>query len=175
MAAPVNNKTDGPRLRWSARVRWAREELNLRPLPCQENAGNRCANRRCPRSPPTVGGEVKRSLDVQLNVLPARLKPSPTAISLIHPGPPRNAASLLRSAYTSAVQHATPAPPPAILHPPDPHSPPLVMWSDIPYKYPIAWASPAACRSRPRIRLLSKASSCTADSSRGRSSGAGSC
>jgi hypothetical protein len=34
---------DGSRLRWSGRVWWAREELNLRPLPCQQNARNRCA------------------------------------------------------------------------------------------------------------------------------------
>ena len=50
-------------------VWWAREELNLRPLPCQQNPGNRCANRRSPRSDPTVDAEGKRSLDVQLNAL----------------------------------------------------------------------------------------------------------
>jgi hypothetical protein len=38
------------------RVTWAREELNLRPLPCQQTAGMRCAEFRFPRSPPTVEG-----------------------------------------------------------------------------------------------------------------------
>jgi hypothetical protein len=33
-------------MRWSGPVWWAREELNLRPLPCQQNTGNRCAKRR---------------------------------------------------------------------------------------------------------------------------------
>jgi hypothetical protein len=58
---------------------WAREELNLRPLPCQQNTGNRCARRRSPRSPPTVDPEGKRSLGVQLNALFAHLYvlPSP--------------------------------------------------------------------------------------------------
>jgi hypothetical protein len=49
----------------STGVWWAREELNLRPLPCQQTTGNRCANRRSPRSPPTVDAKGKRSLDVQ--------------------------------------------------------------------------------------------------------------
>jgi hypothetical protein len=37
VCVPANRSTrpDRPRLRWSARVWWAREELNLRPLPCQ--------------------------------------------------------------------------------------------------------------------------------------------
>ncbi len=38
-------------------------------LPCQQNPGNRCARSRSPRSPPTVGADGKRSLDVQLNAL----------------------------------------------------------------------------------------------------------
>src|SRR5215216_2070341 len=50
-------------------VWWAREELNLRPLPCQQNTGNRCARRHCCRSRLTVGVEVKRSLRVQLSAL----------------------------------------------------------------------------------------------------------
>src|SRR5215217_1654462 len=54
---------------WSRRLRWAREELNLRPLPCQQNTGNRCARSRSPRSPPTIDAEGKRSLDVQGNAL----------------------------------------------------------------------------------------------------------
>jgi hypothetical protein len=55
--------------RRSERCKWAREELNLRPLPCQQNTGNRCANRGSPRSPPTVKAEGKRSLGVQGNAL----------------------------------------------------------------------------------------------------------
>ena len=53
----------------SGTVWWAREELNLRPLPCQQNTGNRCAKRRLCRSPPTVEVEGKRSLDVKGNAL----------------------------------------------------------------------------------------------------------
>ena len=41
---------------WSG---WAREELNLRPLPCQLTRAYRCANRRFPRSRSTVDGKVK--------------------------------------------------------------------------------------------------------------------
>ena len=51
------------------RVWWAREELNLRPLPYQQTAGMRCANRRRRRSPSTVDGEVKCSPGVQLSAL----------------------------------------------------------------------------------------------------------
>ena len=60
---PANRSTspNGSRLRWSARVWWAQEELNLRPLPCQQNGGNRCANRRSPRSARTVEALGKRS------------------------------------------------------------------------------------------------------------------
>src|SRR5215212_4696428 len=50
-------------------VWWAREELNLRPLPCQQNLGNRCATRRFPRSAPTVAAKGKRSLAVKGNAL----------------------------------------------------------------------------------------------------------
>jgi hypothetical protein len=53
----------------SGGVWWAREELNLRPLPCQQNGGNRCARGRSPRSAPTVEAEGKRSVDVQGNAL----------------------------------------------------------------------------------------------------------
>src|SRR5215218_6482658 len=38
---------------------WAREELNLRPLPCQLTRAYRCANRRFPSSRSTVDGKVK--------------------------------------------------------------------------------------------------------------------
>jgi hypothetical protein len=48
---------------------WARQGLNLRLLPCQQNTGNRCARSRSPRSGPTVEAEGKRSPDVQLNAL----------------------------------------------------------------------------------------------------------
>ena len=41
------------------RVWWAREGLNLRPLPYQQNPGNRCATQRSPRSPSTVAAEGK--------------------------------------------------------------------------------------------------------------------
>ena len=50
-------------------VWWAREELNLRPLPCQQIAGNRCTKRRLCRSALTVDAEVKCSLVVQLSAL----------------------------------------------------------------------------------------------------------
>jgi hypothetical protein len=53
-------------------VWWAREELNLRPLPCQQNARNRCADGRSRRSRSTVRVEVKCSHRVQLNALPTR-------------------------------------------------------------------------------------------------------
>jgi hypothetical protein len=53
----------------SERCKWAREELNLRPLPCQQNTGNRCARRRSPRSRLTVGAVGKRSLGIQGNAL----------------------------------------------------------------------------------------------------------
>jgi hypothetical protein len=43
--------------------------LNLRPHPYQQNAGNRCANRRSPRSHSTVVGEVMCSHRVQLCAL----------------------------------------------------------------------------------------------------------
>ena len=57
---------------WSGPIWWAREELNLRPLPCQQNTGNRCAGGRFPRSRSTVGAEVKCSHSVQLNALLTR-------------------------------------------------------------------------------------------------------
>src|SRR5215216_2291859 len=40
-------------------MRWAREELNLRPLPCQLTRAYRCPTRRFPRSRSTVDGKVK--------------------------------------------------------------------------------------------------------------------
>ena len=44
---------------WPGPVWWAREELNLRPLPCQLTRAYRCAKRRFPRSRSTVDGKVK--------------------------------------------------------------------------------------------------------------------
>ena len=48
---------------------WARQGLNLWPLPCQQTAGNRCAQARFRRSRPTVDPEVKCSPGVQLGAL----------------------------------------------------------------------------------------------------------
>ena len=44
-------------------------ESNRRPHPYHGTTRNRCANRRFPRSRPTVGAKVKRSLNAQLWVL----------------------------------------------------------------------------------------------------------
>jgi hypothetical protein len=63
-----SNRTEG-RFRWSAALWWAWEDLNLRLHPYQQNAGNRCANRRSRRSRPTVRGEVMCSHRVQLCAL----------------------------------------------------------------------------------------------------------
>ncbi len=57
----------------SAVLWWARQGLNLRPLPCQQTTGNRCATPRSPRSAPTVEAEGKRSLDVKGNALSRHL------------------------------------------------------------------------------------------------------
>src|SRR5215218_1389576 len=70
-------------------MRWAREELNLRPLPCQLTRAYRCATRRSPRSRSTVDAEGKRSLDVKGNALfrhfdaatAARVAPPPALTS----------------------------------------------------------------------------------------------
>ena len=40
---------------------WACQDLNLGPHPYQQSRAHRCAERRFPRSPPTVRGEVMRS------------------------------------------------------------------------------------------------------------------
>jgi hypothetical protein len=55
LAAPLAAST-------SAAGWWAWEELNLRPHRYQLNAGNRCADRPFPRSPPTVRAQGKRSI-----------------------------------------------------------------------------------------------------------------
>jgi hypothetical protein len=81
------------------RMRWAREELNLRPLPCQQTAGKRCATRRFLRSPPTVDGEVKRSPD------------EPRAVDLsdrisVHASPVRAAVTFLLSTHDDLALHS---------------------------------------------------------------------
>jgi hypothetical protein len=52
---------------------WACQDLNLGPHPYQQNARNRCATRRSPRSRPTVEAEVMCSHRVQLSALIVRL------------------------------------------------------------------------------------------------------
>jgi hypothetical protein len=46
---------------WSEAGWWAWEDLNLRPHPYQVSRAKRCADRRFPRSPRSVGGEGMRS------------------------------------------------------------------------------------------------------------------
>jgi hypothetical protein len=46
------------RFGWSTPMWWACQDLNLGPHPYQQNAGNRCAKRRCCRSCSTVEVEV---------------------------------------------------------------------------------------------------------------------
>ncbi len=55
---------------------WAWEDLNLRPLPYQLTAGNRCAEGRFCRSLVTVDAKVKWSIGVQLSVLQCVLNPT---------------------------------------------------------------------------------------------------
>ena len=69
---PIHSGTSECTKPCSKRIRWAREELNLRPLPCQQNPGNRCAKRRSCRSRPTVDAQVKCSHSLKLNALPTR-------------------------------------------------------------------------------------------------------
>jgi hypothetical protein len=60
--------------RWSNAVWWACQDLNLGPHPYQQDARNRCAKRRCPRSRPTVRAEVMCFHRVQLCALATRLE-----------------------------------------------------------------------------------------------------
>ena len=53
---------------------WACQDLNLGPHPYQQNAGNRCANRRFPRWRSTVEAEVMCSHRDQLCVLVVRMR-----------------------------------------------------------------------------------------------------
>src|SRR4029453_17814997 len=48
---------------------WACQDLNLRPHPYQQNAGNRCADRPFPRSRPTVEAKGMRSIGPLVCVL----------------------------------------------------------------------------------------------------------
>jgi hypothetical protein len=50
--------SERPRLRWSGKVLWAREELNLRPLPCQEN---QCVEKGWHRVFPKVKSRIRLS------------------------------------------------------------------------------------------------------------------
>src|SRR5206468_4071765 len=69
-------------MRCSEPISWARQELNLRPLPCQQNTGNRCAGGRFRRSCATVGVEVKGSNSLKLNALPTLREPADTALTI---------------------------------------------------------------------------------------------
>jgi hypothetical protein len=62
------------RLHCSEADLWAWLDLNQRPHPYQQNAGNRCANRHSRRSRSTVEGEVMCSHRVQLCALATRLE-----------------------------------------------------------------------------------------------------
>jgi hypothetical protein len=71
----VGSPSDGPkcgaeqRFRWSAWVWSPPPESNRRPHPYHGTTGNRCAERRSPRSRPTVGAEVIGSLPAKLCAL----------------------------------------------------------------------------------------------------------
>jgi hypothetical protein len=60
---------DDQRFRWSAPMWSPPPESNRRPHPYHGTTGNRCANRRFPRSRPTVRAEVMGSLSAKLCVL----------------------------------------------------------------------------------------------------------
>jgi hypothetical protein len=57
-------------------VQWAWLDLNQRPHPYQLNAGNRCADHRFPRSPPTVGAQGMRSIGPLVCVQPSWRRPA---------------------------------------------------------------------------------------------------
>jgi hypothetical protein len=77
---PAGTEDERQRFRWSGVLWWACEDLNLGPLPYQQNAGNRCADRRLCWSRGTVGAEVKWSTGIQLSVLPIRLELKATSM-----------------------------------------------------------------------------------------------
>jgi hypothetical protein len=62
----LSPRTADKRFRWSGAISWAWEDLNLRPHPYQQNAGNRCAKRCFRRSRSTGRAEVMCSHRVQL-------------------------------------------------------------------------------------------------------------
>ena len=62
-------RNDDQRLRWSAWVWSPPPESNRRPHPYHGTTRNRCADRRIPRSRPTVGAKVIGSLSAQLCAL----------------------------------------------------------------------------------------------------------
>jgi hypothetical protein len=97
---------------------WAREELNLRPLPCQQTTGNRCARRRSPRSAPTVDAKGKRSLAVQLNALFQHLRRRSPAIT-----PRRPAAAVGRVPKASGGARSPTTPIAQLRTRPDPGGP----------------------------------------------------
>ena len=61
-------REEDQRLRWSAAMWSPPPESNRRPHPYHGTTRNRCANRRSPRSRPTVGVEVIGSLSAKLCV-----------------------------------------------------------------------------------------------------------
>jgi hypothetical protein len=104
------------------RLWWAREELNLRPLPCQQTTGNRCADGCFCRSRSTVGAKVKCSLFVQLSVLfrtPRSRSCRPHHSALCTPvtrsTPPSTCTSAHNQCYFSTHQHSRTNPAPAHL------------------------------------------------------------
>jgi hypothetical protein len=89
------NETTEECFRSSNPVWWAWLDLNQRPHPYQQNAGNRCAAGRFRRSRPTVKVEVKCSHRVQLDALATRRidRPEKSASSRsgVHDRPPNRA------------------------------------------------------------------------------------
>jgi hypothetical protein len=135
-----------PRTPWSNKcagqpMSWAREELNLRPLPCQQNARNRCAEGRSCRSPPSVGAEVKCSLGVQLTLAVA---PSCRACSTL-----ASWASDSRGAGPLSPLLRSPSVPLACQR----QCQTLTAWAETPsWRATSAWRTPAANNSAARSR-----------------------
>jgi hypothetical protein len=77
-------REDDQRLHWSSAWWSPPPESNRRPHPYHGTTRNRCANRRFPRSRPTVGAEVIGSPSVKLCAHPhatcGRLRPVPRAV-----------------------------------------------------------------------------------------------
>ena len=100
---------DDQRFRWSGVVWWACEDLNLVPLPYQQNAGNRCAEACFRRSRGTVEAEVKCSIGVQLSVLPSGSSHARADHALAHlmPCPAPSPIYVRKPCYIGAHQHPT--------------------------------------------------------------------